>query len=104
LGIFDELEDLNRTIVMEATRMASDSDIVEAARTPSRNKKESVESKADEQAAVDALFAPSDATQKLLERIDMGGRVALSQEHCELEDEIKQLRDNGRFHLASVLQ
>jgi hypothetical protein len=41
---------------------------------------------------VDALFAPSDATQKLLERIDMGGRVALSQEHCELEDEIKQLR------------
>jgi hypothetical protein len=53
---------------------------------------------------VDALFAPSDATQKLLERIDMGGRVALSQEHCELDDEIKQLRDNGRFHLASVLQ
>ena len=92
LGIFDELEELNRTIVMEATRMASDSLIVEAARTPSRNKKESVESKANEQAAVDALFMPSDATQNLLERIDMGGRVALSQEHCELEDEIKQLR------------
>lgn len=123
------LEDLNRTVVMEATRMASDSLILEATRKSSTNpaprrnssgnlpslqpstrstasdmSEATVASEAStelqdphsatprEKDEVEALFSPSDATSKLFERIDMGGKVTLSQEQVELEDEIQRLR------------
>ena len=140
-----ELEELNRSVVMEATRMASDSLILEATRISSTSSQasgnslvkgthsqqlsarssasdgtESMASDAPTEAShsaqipfvhkedeashpakiplvreehdLETLFVPSDATSKLIARIQDGGRVALNQDHDEIEEDIQRLR------------
>jgi hypothetical protein len=153
-----ELEELNRSVVMEATRMASDSIILEATRISSTSSQaynnslkgthsqqlsarsaasdgtESMASDAPTEAShpaqvpfvhkedeashpaqipvvreeddLETLFAPSDATSKLIARIQDGGRVALNQDHDEIEEDIQRLRaglEASKAHLNDEL-
>jgi hypothetical protein len=52
------------------------------------------------------FFAPSDATRKLIARIQEGGRVALNQDHDEIEVDIRRLRtgpEASKSHLNDEL-
>jgi hypothetical protein len=139
-----ELEELSRSVVMEATRMASDSLILEATRISSTSSQasgnssvkgthprqlsarsaasdgtESIASDAPTEAShpaqipvvredddLETLFAPSDATSKLIARIQDGGRVALNQDHDEIEEDIQRLRaglEASKAHLNDEL-
>jgi hypothetical protein len=154
-----ELEELNRSVVMEATRMASDSIILEATRISSTSSQaygnsslkgthsqqlsarsaasdgtESMASDAPTEAShpaqvsfvhnedeashpaqipvvreeddLETLFVPSDATSKLIARIQDGGRVALNQDHDEIEEDIQRLRaglETSKAHLKDEL-